>query len=341
VPERRLACLTAAIGAAILVCVSTPAVAHAGTVDVVVDDTDVTLAPTEDDGWDGKIAVTNVSDSIAVLEARVEGNAGCIVRPKPKSVESGRRADVTLTIAPGCDVGTGVDVGLTFDGLTPAAGYVLAAAPARQSTPDWGVIPWSFLTCILLALGVVFAAWSRVGRKLNAPKFGSELAVDAAWSFSDNWVSTITVATTALVALFGASDTVPALVGSNADDAVAVAAVAAAVAALLVALAPLLLKGLATDTGKPTIGGTFVAAVFTLVAAFGLTAALTWQIAAASSGAIRWSTVGLGALTGAAVALYGVVSLSALLWTTGPVVGAALNAPSRYQLGKSMGNALL
>jgi hypothetical protein len=292
------------------VCVSTPAVARAGTVDVVVDDTDVTLAPNEDDGWDGKIAVTNVSDSIAVLEARVEGNAGCIVRPKPKSVESGRRADVTPTTAPGCDVGTGVDVGLTFDGLTPAAGYVLAAAPARQSTPDWGVIPWSFLTCILLALGVVFAAWSRVGRKLNAPKFG-------------------------------ASDTVPALVGSNADDAVAVAAVAAAVAALLVALAPLLLKGLATDTGKPTIGGTFVAAVFTLVAAFGLTAALTWQIAAASSGAIRWSTVGLGALTGAAVALYGVVSLSALLWTTGPVVGAALNAPSRYQLGKSMGNALL
>ena len=65
--------------------------------------------------------------------------------------------------------------------------------------------------------------------------------LDATWSFTDSWVSNVTVIGGLLAGIFGSSSVVKALLGKDADSSIALATVGAAVAAAIIAAGPIVL----------------------------------------------------------------------------------------------------
>lgn len=145
------------------------------------------------------------------------------------------------------------------------------------------------------------------------------------WSFKDNWIGSVTVGSTVLVALFASNDTLGAVVGPSAKPSLTAMAVAAAVAAVFVGLGPLIVKLCGPDLNVPTAGGTLLAALVTLVGSVGQIVAITWLTWDLEPGndRLRAGIVAIGGTVGVVVLWYAAQALWYYLRT-----GAA-SAPSK------------
>jgi hypothetical protein len=248
-----------------------PTVRGATPTPVTIDSTSPALEDAGGGSWTASLGFTNLTDGEIDLAAALETqDAGCRPRLTPSRLERAAHADVTVTFPPGCSVADdGIDftVSSTNPG-TPVSFDVTAAPKPDTSKPDWdqlSVFP------ILLAILVVFAAACLAVCRLfkNGPRLRTELKyLDSTWSFQDSWVSNVTVIGGLLTGIFGSVDVVTALLGEDADRSVALATVGAAVAAAFVAASPIILLT-TMKNDFVTVGGLFLAAVFTLTGAAG------------------------------------------------------------------------
>lgn len=300
-------CLTLAAG------LGAPRATAQEPVDVIIDSTDIELDEAERGTHVGKLTLSNVSDAfVGVAAAIVPPDRGCSITPAPRSLFSGRRTEIALTLSAGCDVAEGADVRVRFTprAITPRS-YPLTLSPAGDSGPTWAILAYSFFVGLAAALiVVVFVAYwiwnynkdpdTKKKLKWNAP-----LNLGTDWSFKDNWVGNVTIGSAALVALLAASDVLEAILGEKPEAALGLIAVTGALAAGFVAVGPLLIKLIGSDMSKPTIKGMVVAGAVTLIGTQGQIVALTLQGEELTSG---WPmTIGilaLGTFFGSVVAIY-------------------------------------
>jgi hypothetical protein len=155
-------------------------------------------------------------------------------------------------------------ISFTLTGPDATHPFTVVAAPKPAGKPEWGALK-AFFVMLLAAAVLAIASLKRAGQGLS-----TELQyLDSAWSFNDSWVSNVTVIGGLLAGIFGSSDVVTALLGSDAKSSVALATVGVAVAAALVAAAPIILVITKGPNGFYTVYGLALAAVLTVSAAGG------------------------------------------------------------------------
>ena len=120
---------------------------------------------------------------------------------------------------------------------------------------------------LVAAMFVLYLWWDGPGDDDRRPS--TELQyLDAGWSFKDSWVTNVTDAGGVLTGIFGSSDTVTAILGEDAESAVALATVGAAVAIAFVSAGPIVLTA-TKKKGKLLVWGFLAAAAVTLTGAGG------------------------------------------------------------------------
>jgi hypothetical protein len=240
---------------------------------VTVDDPNPELQ-TNGDGWKVTVGVTNVTDDPVTLEVRStqpQAGATCKVmfgKNPSARLDPATHADVDVTYPAGCDVGdSGVAFTLTPDVQpAPKNPIDITATAKEQTNVNWGVLWWFLYGMAGAAVLLFFACffipdvqvrpWTRLDR------------LPATWSFSDSWVSTITVLGGVLTSVVGSSDTVKAILGDDADTALARATVGAAIAAAIIALGAVVLQVFKWK-GSFNVLGLFLAGAIVVGAAFG------------------------------------------------------------------------
>jgi hypothetical protein len=144
--------------------------------------------------------------------------------------------------------------------------------------------------------------WTPIGLRTPLRALGTD------WSFKDNWISSVTVGSTLLLALLASSSVLEAALGSDSKTALSQMAVAAAIAAVFVGISPLIVKVIGDDLSVPTVGGTLAAAVVTTAAALGQIIVVTWQSAelasASDEGAWRAGILVVGVVVAVIVLWY-------------------------------------
>jgi uncharacterized membrane protein len=221
---------------------------------------------TADSGWTVDVGLTNVSVGDVVVSAapKVKGVKGCVLVPKPSTVPAAQHAKITVTIPSACEVKDGFDfqIAATQGRATQAALTINAAKPGPRA-PNWGALvsfPIAFVVLIVMFVATfAMTKWKPTDQLAH---------LEPKWSFTDSWVNTVTVAAGLLTGIFGSSGVVKALLGKDADDAVALATVGAAIAAAIIAASPLVVT-VFKKGGNVTIAGFFLAASLTLTGAFG------------------------------------------------------------------------
>ena len=195
---------------------------------------------------------------------------------------------------------------------------MVKAAPAQAKTEiQWSILGWSALfaaVAALIAVGLVGAQILRHNRKpaatdklrLTTPLEG--LGTD--WSFTDNWVNSVTAGSGLLVALLASSNLLEAILGDEPKAALALIAVTGAIAAALVGISPILVKLFGEDVAVPTIAGTLLAALVTLIGSLGQITVVTWQTQDLVTGWVPYVISLVGVLVGAIVLGYAVRTLS-------------------------------
>lgn len=238
---------------------------------VTVDNPDPELK-TDGDGWKVTVGVTNITDAPVTLLVRsrqpVAGGTCKVMFGKSAVIDPATQADVDVTYSSGCEVGDG---GVAFT-IRPGVQHAQSAIPItatakKRDKVEWGVL-WWFVYGMGGALFVLFVACFFLGAD---PKIepGTELKhLPATWSFSDSWVSNVTVLGGALTSVVGLSDTVKAILGEDADTAIARATVSAAIAAAIIGLGAIVLQ-IAKRKGSFTVAGLVAAGAVTVGAAFG------------------------------------------------------------------------
>jgi hypothetical protein len=179
---------------------------------------------------------------------------------------------VTVTIPAGCQIATdGIDMKLTATaGSSPVQTFSVTAAPKPTST-DWHKLRvFGFALVIWLVLAVLlYVRWVKIDKRQHSPA-QPLVSLDTAWNFKDTWVSNVTVAGGLLTAIFGATDVVKPLLGSNADASIALATLGAAVATAFIAAGPIVLLAFKSYKHQAfTVGGLLLAAAVTLTGASG------------------------------------------------------------------------
>jgi hypothetical protein len=154
------------IAVSVVAMVSSPSFAEAGTVDVVVDPTTLTLESASDGTSTAKVTLTNISEAAVVVAATRPGDTGCKIITDPPSVGSGHRTEVTLKLDAACDAKSSASVTLAFDSVGASVNppsETLKVEPTEPSTFNWPLLGWSFLgalgvAVLLLAVIVVHMA---------------------------------------------------------------------------------------------------------------------------------------------------------------------------------------
>jgi hypothetical protein len=304
--------------------------ASADTVDVVVDSGPVTLSKADDGTHTAKVTIVNTSDAkIPVDVEHDKTDAGCTITPSPTTLGAGSRTTVTLTLTMGCDVASGKDIVLTFDGATPGA-KTIVADPPPDTTPDWSILAWALGVGLVLTLTVDIWVLIRIDEvnRTNATRQsevpppviigpGTMLSgLGTSWSFKDSWVSNVTLGASALIALFAASDILTSVVGEKPTAAIGLMAVAAGVSAVCVTVGPLILKAVGGEVAVPIAAGTVIASSVVLFGTFTQVGAVTIQAAALVNR--EWLEYVLGAV-GIAIAIvvgiYGGAALGGFMKT--------------------------
>ena len=171
--------------------------ALAATRDIVVDSEKLTVSTDKGGIQTGELTLLNLSESSVDVTATIANSPGTSVDVEP-SLPAGSRTTVTLTFTP--PISSGADVVLTFGtGVTPGS-YVLKVSPAEGGL-EWGLLGRSFRNGLFVSLGLVLGMvlWILVRKWpfTTEPKvkvWGQSLDnLGTDWSFTDNWLSTVTV----------------------------------------------------------------------------------------------------------------------------------------------------
>jgi hypothetical protein len=258
--------LTLAVGA-------TPATA--ATSPVTIDKQEVELAEKDGGGWTTSVGVTNLTDGNVTLAAKPAAAAtGCDPEPGSARLLPARHTDVAVTIPAACKLdGKQFKFSLTAkSGKTTTLLTVVATLKSQEpKKPDWQAL-WSFAIALggMLALVVfVFVSWKPrdpVRRRLNQ----TLPSLPDTWSFTDSWVSNVTVAGGLLAGVLGSSDVLKSVLGDDAEASLALATVGGAIAAAFIAAAGILVISFKTRAdNRFTAGGVLAAAAVALAGAAG------------------------------------------------------------------------
>jgi hypothetical protein len=295
-----------------------PTSALAANVEVVVDSTDVTLESVGDGSHTAEVRLANLRDSAVMVAAGLTDDPGCAVDPEPDAVESGRSVAITLTLDSGCTVDGGANIELRLTPDVQPSTYVVKAVPAPAPTGteiEWSILGWSALIALgvgLLAVGVVGGPIFWHNPKSRPEKLGLTTKLTSLgtnWSFTDNWVNTVTAGSGLLFTLLATSSLLEAVLGSAPKAGLTLMAVTGAIAAVLVGISPILVKVLGDDVAIPTIGGTLLAALVTLIGSIGQITVVTWQAADLVTSWVSYPIGVLGVLVGATVFFYAIRAL--------------------------------
>lgn len=228
---------------------------------VFVDKTSITISPATG-GWTGSLDFTNLTDQVVSLTVATVNppSPACTVTVDPTSLPAAKHTSVTVTVPAACSVG---DSGITFTVDAGTASFTLSATKSPGGgPPDWNAL-WAFAAAFGAALIVSILILTA---RRQSP-YGQLPYLDQTWSFSDSWVSNITVIGGLFTGIFGSSDVVKAL-GTDADSAVALATVGAAIAAALIAASGILVVA-SKWKNEITAGGLLVSCSLTVAGAAG------------------------------------------------------------------------
>jgi hypothetical protein len=206
------------------------------------------------------INLTQQSVPIAAGPADPSGKA-CKITADPTSLPAATQQTVTMTLR-GCGPppSGGFLVTLTANGQPLPQVTVTPAAPVA-ATPEWKLF-WAFPIAVLAAaIILVIAGFHGYGRYRKAENNAGThetpchwwwvrtLNLSTGWSLTDSWASNVTVLGAAFSGVFGSSDVLKAVLGTDTDPVLALATVSAAVSTGIVAAAPLVLAVLRRSSG--------------------------------------------------------------------------------------------
>jgi hypothetical protein len=271
-PERlrwRIGLLVAATAMCVLLAA---APSHADQASVALGSVEPELTPADDGGGTAKIALTNLTDAPVDITPRPQTppNPNCTVQLDHNGqLPAARSLTFTATIAAACG-----RITKSFPILVEAAGKDLPVITATVKTakkPDWDVLSDWFVTSMKFALGLMVAVyllwWIFLG---GSHPFTALPSLDKSWSFNDSWVTNVTVVGGLLAGIFGSSDVVTAILGGDADEAVALATIGGAVSvALIGAAGVVVIAAKVPATGQFTVIGVLVGSALALGAAAG------------------------------------------------------------------------
>lgn len=268
------------VGAALGVVLAAGAVrAVAAPVPVLIDNRAPELATRAGGGWTADLGLTNLTDGDVKVAVVPTDAKGCrTLLGTPRSLPPAEHTVVTVVVPSRCKVDT---TGIHFKVTATAAGVAgeplaVTAVPAPPS-PEWNAL-WAFpvvlgFGCVVSMVGLLLA-WLRGNlrcRSLLRPL----THLGKSWDFTESWASNVTAIGGLLTVFFTTSGVTKALLGEDADQAIALATVGSAIAIALAAAAPVVLHATAkmkkADDMQdvPTVYGLVVAAIITSAAAAG------------------------------------------------------------------------
>jgi len=267
----RRACTTTGLLVGVALALAVPP-ALADPAAVSVGASEVEVKPADGGGGTASIALTNLTDESITVSARPQSpRPQCAVTlDNDGRLKPARTTTLKATITSACGA---IEDTFTFN-VVPAQGKPLpvTAKLAAKKKPDWEALAW-FWRCTLLAFALslaVYAAVTVIRSEDRLRPLDSLPYLADSWSFKDSWVSNVTVVGGLLAGVFGSSDVVKAMLGEDADEAVALATIGGAVSLALIAAAGVLVIALKTLTdGKFTVGGVLLGSTLALGAAGG------------------------------------------------------------------------
>ena len=264
-----------------LIFAGTAAVASAASppAQFVIASSDISFSSSSASGATFTVSLINLTEQDAVITAQpVHASASCSATPDPEILPAATEQNVTVTLR-GCvlpDQG-GYPVTLRVAGQVLPA---LSVTPASAAAPDWTLL-WAFPIAIaaalitLVATGAVESHREKEGRRSRWKWWrGDRLALAPNWSLKDSWASNVTLIGAAFAGVFGSSEDLKALLGTDGTSVFALTVVAGAIAAGIVGAAPLVLA-IAQSSGGITPLALTLGAGLTVGAAGGELAVIT------------------------------------------------------------------
>ncbi len=308
----------------LLVAAAGPSAGFAAPAAVVIDDAQVGMV----DAGGGRIAtvrLTNLTDAPIPVRARAS-RPGCALRVDHDGMLApAARTDLAVTIPAAC--GTAAP----FPFLVVAGEQELRVTGVAAPKP--AAVNWTPLRAFLYALGAalavvlfVYAMWAWGGRAVPGSRSPATplRGLGASWSFRDSWLSNVTAASGLVVAILGSSDLLKRVLGTKAENAIAVATVAGVIAVGLVGAAGVVVLALRRPgASEVSIGGLLAGTTIGLWAAGGQVWAITWLLADLDLGVDRTVVPALAVVASALLVVYAYTSITGFL-----VQGTAAKAPA-------------
>jgi hypothetical protein len=220
---------------------------------LVLDDPEPALKQ-DGDAWKIAVGLTNIGDapvSVTPVSTKpaVTSDDGCAVSLKDaKPIPPAQHTDIEVRYGAGCEVpDSGVAFQLQSDALPKP--FSLIAAPKEDGDAEWIAlvsfpIAWVLGTLLLWA-AVKFKTLKIKGGTVVDP--GKALTyLPATWKFGDSWATNITLLAGVLTSVVGTSGVVKAILGEDADSAIALATVGAAIAGVIIGLGAVVLQSVKT-----------------------------------------------------------------------------------------------
>lgn len=286
-----------------------------GPADVAFDGATATLAKGDAGGWTAKVGVTNLTG--AQIDGVTVDAQGCAPTADPVTLPAARHTDLTVTLPADCKA-SAPDGGFPFTVATGGQSVVVTATAAdAASGVDWSPFKaflWALAAGVVL-MAIVVGLYARGDGPSPGP-LAPLTGLDQSWTLSDSWASSLTTATGLIVALFGTSDSLTAVLGDGADATVGAATVAGAAAVALTgaaAIVSLALKKRGDDS--VTVAGLLLGCAVAFGAAAGQILTLLLILDKVDLGvgnAILWVAASISVLL---LVVYAYTSVSSLLVT--------------------------
>lgn len=310
-----------------LLCVAAAAAPSAGLAApaaVVLDDPQVGLTDAGG-GRTATVRLTNLTDAPVPVRARASRPACTLRVDHDGMLAPAARTDLAVAIPAAC--GT----------AAPFPFVVVAGEQELRMTgvaaPKPAAVDWTPLRAFLYALGAalavvlfIYAMWAWGGRAVTGSRSPATplRGLGASWSFRDSWLSNVTAASGLVVAILGSSDLLKRVLGTKAENAIAVATVAGVIAVGLVGAAGVVVLALRRPgASEVSIGGLLAGTTIGLWAAGGQVWAITWLLADLDLGVDPTVVPALAVVASALLVVYAYTSITGFL-----VQGTAAKTPA-------------
>lgn len=293
---------------------STGAVHAAESADASITSTTAEWTDTSGGGASFAITLTNLSDTDLQVAAVTDAGAGCKPEVSPSTVKAFTApTKVTVTLPPSCDLS---DDKVQVSVSAGNAAFEVSAAKPDAPDPDWQQL-WVFP--ITLAITIATAALV-AGIGLQKRCFAPLKGLKAEWSFKDAWATNVTALGALLTGVLGSSSVVKAILGEDAEGALALSTVGVAIGAAIAVAAPVVL-GIFKRGGSYTMVGVLFAGALVVTGSSGE----LWIVAQSGSSLDKVDDLAdvavYGAAGAAAVLLVAFVIVTTVsIWNTGTKV---------------------